>query len=68
MNGAPLVAKTIQDDHFLGADLKSKLHQLFGDTTAPGVADVLAFAGGLAAEERDLLARAAVDLFAEITG
>jgi len=68
MKGAQLVAKAIQDDHFLGADLKAKLQQLFGDINAPGVTDVLTFAGGLAAEERDLLARAAVDLFAEITG
>ena len=51
-----------------GPRLVGHLWTLFGDVTAPGVLDVLSYAGSLADEERALLARAVVDLFEEIGG
>ena len=49
-----------------GALIASKLALLFADATAPGVRDVLAYAGSLDDADQQLVARAAVDLFSQL--
>ena len=43
------------------------MQTLFWDASSPGVLDVLAYAGGLTADESALLAQDVVDVFADIS-
>lgn len=48
-----------------GQVLRDKLKNLFWNSSAPGVQDVMAYATSLEQEEKELLAQAVVDLFSE---
>lgn len=67
VKGADVVRRALAVDTRDGPRLVAALSELFGDVDAPGVADILAYAGTLGDDERALLARAVVDLFAEVT-
>lgn len=49
-----------------GRRLAAELRELFADEHAPGVQDVLAYAGNLSPEERALVVRDVIDLFARV--
>jgi hypothetical protein len=48
-----------------GRRLQASLVDLFGSISAPGVRDVVAYAGSLEPEEQQLLARSVVDMFSD---
>jgi hypothetical protein len=48
-----------------GRMIRARLVDLFRDTSAPGVQDVVEYASSLEAQEQELLAQAAVDLFSD---
>ena len=68
LKGVDVINAGLKRDAREGPRLVGHLWTLFGDVTAPGVLDVLTYAGSLADEERALLTRAVVDLFEEIGG
>jgi len=67
MRGTDVVNSGLKRDAREGPRIVAHLRTLFGDIDAPGVADVLAYAGSLGDHERALLARATVDLFEAVS-
>ena len=68
LKGADAINAGLKRDAREGPRIVVQLRSLFGDVNAPGVLDVLTYAGSLGDEERALLARAVVDLFADMDG
>lgn len=64
--GAKVVRDALEQAGQDGRVLRGKLLQLFWNASAPGVRDVMAYASSLETAEKELLAQAAVDLFAEL--
>ncbi|NOK11400.1 hypothetical protein [Corallococcus exercitus] len=64
--GPQSVRTSLQQSGEVGRALRDRLLSLFWNTEAPGPRDVIAYAASLEKEEQELLAQAAVDLFAEL--
>ena len=64
--GPAAVRASLQQAGEEGRALRGRLLALFWNAAAPGVQDVIAYAASLDPEEQQLLAQAAVDLFAEL--
>jgi hypothetical protein len=67
MKGADAINAGLKRDAREGPRIVAHLRTLFGDVNAPGVLDVLTYAGSLGDDERALLARAVVDLFEAVS-
>lgn len=67
MKGIEVVNSGLKRDASEGPRIIARLRPLFGDIDAPGVIDVLAYAGSLGDHERALLSRAVVDLFEAVS-
>jgi len=65
LKGPSTVGKALRTSRE-GDTLRAALRRLFGEPKAPGVSDVLSYAGTLETTEKELLARAVVDLFDEV--
>jgi hypothetical protein len=65
LKGAKKVGDALRSSSECAAILGA-LRRFFAEVDAPGVRDVVSFAGSLEEAERDLLARAVVDLFDEL--
>jgi len=63
--GPQKVSETLQQAGPEGQELKKKLLTLFYTDSSPGVQDVVAYASTLEPEQKELLVRSVVDLFAE---
>lgn len=68
LHGVEAVTRGLARDTTDGPRIVTQLRALFGAVDAPGVVDVLAYAGSLGDEERALVARAVVDLLEAVTG
>lgn len=66
MKGIDAVNFGLERDQREAPRIVASLRTLFGDVDAPGVVDVLAYAGTLGDEDRALLARAVVDTFDQL--
>jgi hypothetical protein len=66
MKVVTVVNDGLKRDPAEGPRIVKHLQTLFGDMHAPGVLDVLTYAGSLVADERALVARAIVDLFTDV--
>jgi hypothetical protein len=63
--GPRKVSESLQQAGPEGQELKKKLLALFWTDSSPGVLDVVAYASTLESEQKELLVRSVVDLFAE---
>lgn len=66
MKGADVVGSALRRDGYDGPRLVVELVELFNDIDAPGVLDVVSYAGTLQDADRALLARAVVDLMLDV--
>ncbi|RKH61793.1 hypothetical protein [Corallococcus llansteffanensis] len=64
--GPETVRASLQQASDVDPLLRDRLRQLFKDVSAPGPQDVITYAASLDTDEQELLAQAAVDLFAEL--
>lgn len=64
--GANVVGLALAAERHDRSRISADLARLFGEVDRPGVQDVIDYASTLEREERDLLARAVVDLFADV--
>lgn len=65
--GAEVIAEELRTGGRDGEQIRERLTTLFADENAPGVRDVLAYAGSLEPDDRELLARSVLDLMADAT-